>query len=507
MVQKQACRLLLTTAMSNRAISRLVGKSHNTINKWRERLRVHGLAWEHVKAMTPQDLNRVLNAGRLNARKTFVEPDWATVHEELAKPSVTLTLLYEEYREGLTEGAMSESVFRRRYAEYTSTLNIVMRKPRRPGEELFVDYSGKRPFLINQQTGERRYVELWVGALGASRKTFATCTLTQQLPDFTGAHVKAFEFFGALPQTLVPDNLKPAVTSISRRDGHYINPTYQAFADFYDVTVLPTRPRRPTDKGSVENAVRLTQRWILARLRHRTFFSLEELNEAIYGLLEKLNSKPMRQRGNRSRNELFVELDLPVMRTLPQHRYEFAEWRIGVTIPKDYHVHVEGSYYSVPHHLVGKQVDLAVTESAVRVYQRTQLLATHIRSQEQDHIVTNPDHQPRAHRYAEDQMVEILTWAKCVGPNTHQFLIKHLELHSGARSTNAFKGVKRLSRDHGNARLELACARALLLQSISTSSLRSMLEHGIESKPIDDDFAVNDSILVHENVRGAANYQ
>ena len=507
MIQKQVCRLVLTTALSNRAVAECAGMSHNTVGKYRDRLRDLKLTWDQVNEMTQDDLDRRLNIGRERARKQFAEPNWAKVHEEMAKPNVTLTLLHEEYKDGLTERGMSESEFRRRYTAYKGTLNIVMRQPRRPGEELFVDYSGKRPFIVDTQTGAKQYVEMWVGVLGAGRKTFVHCSYSQQLRDFIGSHVKAFDYFGALPATVVPDNLKSAVTSVTRKNGHYINPTYQAFADHYDLTVLPTRPRRPKDKAAVENGVRLAQRWILARLRERTFFSLEELNGAIYALLAPLNDKPMRSRDNRSRNELFLELDLPMMRPLPVDSYEYAEWKLAVAVPKDYHVFFEANWYSVPHYLVQSRVDLRATTEVVQAFHRNQLVATHARCHERDQIRTKPEHQPPAHRaYGEDQLLDVLSWAQSAGKSVHLFLIAHLKQHGGVRSVNAFKGVKRLARDYGNERLELACCRALKMNSISTSSLKSMLARGIEATPLHDE-AANDPVATHENVRGAANYE
>jgi transposase len=508
MVQKNLCRLLLTTDLSNREIGQRCNISHNTAGRYRERLREEGLTWEQVSELSQEALDAHLNNGRERARKKFVEPDWSHVHAELPRPGVTITLLHEEYAEGLDSGHMSDREFRRRYDRYKRSLGVVMRQARRPGAELFVDYSGKRPSITDPETGVRTPVELWVGVLGSSRKTFAYCTVSQQLPDWIDAHVHAFEFYGAIPEHLVPDNLKSAVVMISRKDGHYINRTYQAFADHYDVMVMPTRARKPKDKAAVESGVRIAQMWILARLRNRTFFSLHDLNRAIAELLVILNSKPMRTRGGKSRNELFEEIDRPVMRSLPVQPYEYAEWKVGVSVPQDYHIVWERNYYSVPFSLVTRKVNVRVTSTTVEAYYRDQLVATHARSYGVDGVFAKKEHQPPAHQlYGEEQMAELVAWAETVGTAVHHFMQQHQQAHSAAASMQAFRGLKRLARDFGAERLDRACARALRMRATAITSVRSMLSRGIENTPLQEDTAANDPIAPHQNVRGAADYE
>lgn len=507
MVQKNLCRLLLTTDLSNREIAQRCHCSHNTVGRYRDRLREEGLTWNQVSDLTEAAIDARLNNGRERVKKKFVEPDWSHVHEELHRPGVTITLLYEEYALGLDAGHLSDREFRRRYDRYRRGLGLVMRQARRPGEELFVDYSGVRPSITDPDTGVKTPVEMWVGVLGSSRKTFVTCTMSQQLPDWIDAHVLALNFYGVLPQHLVPDNLKSAVVRISRKDGHYINPTYQAFADHYDLMVLPTRARHPKDKAAVENGVRLAQRWILARLRNRIFFSLHELNQAIAELVETLNSKPMRSRGGKSRNELFEEIDRPAMRPMPVQAYEYAEWKIGLTVPQDYHVAWEQHYYSVPHNLVGRKVNLRITSLTIEAYCRDQRVATHVRSSDVGGVTTNREHQPPAHRlYGEERLAEMIAWAESSGAAVDQFTRQHMRLYSAAASMQAFRGLKRLARDYGAERLEQACARALRMKAITVTSVRSMLARSIESLPLQADAANDPAIPAHDNVRGAAHY-
>lgn len=506
---KNLCRLLLSTKLSNREIGEKCGISHNTVGRYRNLLAHQELAEGSVIRMTDSELDAILNTGRRLRRKRFVEPNWEMLYADLERGrGLTVTLLYEEYMSSAGEAGMSEREFRRRFDRYKRTRGLVMRQPLRPGEQLFVDYSGKRPYVTDAETGEVVAVELWVGVVGSSRKTYAYATRTQQLPDWIDAHSRALEYFGACPLYLVPDNLKSGVVSYSRRDGHYINPTYQEFAEHYDIMVLPARPAKPKDKAAAENGVRVAQRWILAWIRNRVFFSIEELNASIHDLLQALNEKPMRGRDGKSRNELFLELDQPAMKPLPLERYEFAEWKIGLTVPNDYHVQWRGNYYSVPHHLTSSKVDLRAKAHTIDIYHRHHLVASHLRSFGQGEIITNKEHQPPAHRmYGQDQWPDLQAWADGIGADVRAFLDSHFQHHPPVASVQAMKGLRRLARDYGADRLNRACSRANRMHVTTIAAVRSMLARGLEDKPLRADGALQNPIAAHENVRGASSYE
>ncbi len=508
---KDLCRLLLTTTLSNREVAAAGSVSHNTAGRYRSRLTEEGLGWTEVREMSETALEQRLNDSRQRHRKRFVEPDFAHVHAELRRAGVTLVLLYEEYAAGNDAGVMSEREFRRRYEAYERSLGIVMRQPRAPGYQLFLDYSGKRPHVTNPVTGEQTPVELFVAVMGASRKTFAYATATQRLPDWIGANIAAMEFYEGVPALLVPDNLKSAVVSVSRKDGHVINPSYAEMAAHYDSVVMPTRPRKPKDKAPVEIGVLLTQRWIIARLRHRIFYTLADLNAAIAELLERMNNRPMRGHGNKSRNQLFDELDRPALKPLPEQRYEFADWKLDVVVSQDYHVMWQEHYYSVPYRYVGAKVRVRATASTVEVFHKNAAfpIATHVRTDEAGQCSTLEEHQPDAHRaYAQGQMSDLTAWAEKAGPQVHAFVKNHIEKHRRtALSAQAIRGLRTLERVYGLSRLEAACARAVRMHATSTSSVRSMLERGIENTPLRGEDAANDPLPAHENVRGAASYE
>ncbi|MGA9883908.1 MAG: IS21 family transposase, partial [Candidatus Acidiferrales bacterium] len=270
-----------------------------------------------------------------------------------------------------------------------------MRQQHVAGDKAFVDYSGKRVPIADPATGEVRLAEIFVAVLGASNFTYAEATWTQSLPDWIGAHVRMFRFYGAAPRLLVPDNLKSAVNKASFYDPE-VNRSYAAMAAHYSVGILPARPKRPRDKAAVEAGVRFAQSYILGRLRNVTFFSLAECNAAIAGAVERMNGREMRRLGV-SRRQLFETVERPVMQALPQDDYEYAEWhlaRVGI----DYHVEVQGFLYSVPHSLLREQVDTRATTRTIEIFHRGKRVAAHTRRYGGPRHGTLPEHMPSAHR-------------------------------------------------------------------------------------------------------------
>lgn len=291
-----------------------------------------------------------------------------------------------------------------------------MRQHHTAGDKVFVDYSGKRISIADPATGEIRMAEIFVAVLGASNYTYAEATFTQQLPDWIGAHVRMFRFLGGLPRLVVPDNLKSGVNKSSFYDPE-VNRSYAKMAAHYDVGILPARPRHPRDKAAVQVGVRFAQSYILGRMRHRTFFSLAECNGAIGEVLERMNTRPMR-RLNVSRRDLFESLEQPALRPLPETEWEYAEWRLA-RAGLDYHVEVEGFYYSAPHALIRAQVDVRITARIVEIFHRGKRVAAHQRRYNGRRHGTEPDHMPAAHRrYAEWSPERFGRWARTIGPNT-----------------------------------------------------------------------------------------
>lgn len=380
-----------------------------------------------------------------------------------------------------------------------------MRQVHRAGEKCFVDYAGHTIPVIDRRTGEIRAAQIFVAVLGASNYTYCEATWTQTLPDWIDSHVRMLEHFQAVPAILVPDNLRSGVTR-SHRYEPLINATYADMAAHYRVAVLPARVYHPRDKAKAEVGVQVVERWVLARLRHQTFFSLAELNGEIDSLRERLNTRAFRKLPG-TRQALFTTLDRPAMKALPESRYVFAEWR-RARVHIDYHIEVGGHYYSVPYQLVGQQLEVRLTAHTVEVLHKGSRIASHVRSPVKGRHTTVTSHMPKAHReYAEWTPQRLIAWATHTGPATAQ-LITHV-MESRAHPQQGFRsclGIMRLGKIYGTERLEAACTRATALGTSSYRSLESMLRQGLEREPLPARSEQSDPIT-HTNVRGPGYYQ
>lgn len=379
-----------------REIGRRVGVARSTIQDNLKRAAAAGLSWPLPDELTDDALEKRLFArvGVRSGLRRLVEPDWAELARELKRPGVNMTILWEEYR-AVHPAGYGYSRFCDLFRGFERRLTPVMRQHHVAGDKVFVDYSGKRIGIVNPTTGEIREAEIFVGVLGASNLTYAEATWTQKLADWTGAHVRMFRFFGGTPRLLVPDNLKSGVNKASFYDPE-INRTYGALASHYDVGVLPARPRKPRDKAKVEAGVRFAQSYILGRLRRQTFFSLAECNAAIATVIETMNGRPMRKFGV-SRRELFEKIERQALSPLPETDWEFAEWR-RARVNLDYHVEIEGFFYSAPHALIHAEVDLRVTARLIEVFYRGQRVGLHERRYGGRRHGTDPEHMPSSHR-------------------------------------------------------------------------------------------------------------
>jgi transposase len=336
---------LKTAGLSGNEIARRVGIAPSTVRLTLKRLTDAGLGWPLPAAITDAALEAQLftAVGKKQGHRRCAEPDWAALHRELKRKHVTLQMLWDEYIEQHPDG-YRYSRFCELYRGWASRISVTMRQTHAGGDKLFVDYAGDTvPVIIDRLTGETRPAQIFVAVLGASNFTYAEASWTQALADWIGAHIRAFEAIGGVPNLLVPDNTKVAVIKACLYEP-LVNRTYAEMAAYYDTAVLPARPRRPRDKAKVEAAVLIVERWLLGRLRHRRFYSLAELNSAIGDFLRQLNEKrPIRRLGG-TRRELLEEFDRPHLKGLPSEPYSFAEWRLR-RVGVDYHVLVEAHFY------------------------------------------------------------------------------------------------------------------------------------------------------------------
>jgi transposase len=472
------------------------------------RARTAGLEWPQVEALSDEALEARLYrrpAGPAAAAPRPL-PDCAYLHAERRKPGVTLELLHLEYLEQHPTG-YRYTQFCEIYRRWLARRGLTMRQVHRAGDKAFVDYAGQKPRLVDPLTGAIEEVELFVAALGASNYTYAEATRTQQVPDWIASHERALAFFEGVPGALVCDQLKSGVVVPCRYEPR-LQRTYEEFAQHYGTTILPARPGKPRDKAKVEAGVLVAERWILARLRHETFFSLGTLNARIAELCADLNRRRMR-RYQASRQELFERLDRPALRPLPAEPFVYGEWAVaGVNI--DYHVEIHRHYYSVPHTLLHERVEVRVSATTVEIFHHGQRIAAHRRDDTPGRHTTIPAHMPKAHQHHLEWTPSRLTqWAATIGPQTAALVTAILadrpHPEQGYRSC---LGLRRLARRHGPARLEAACARAVAVGARSYRHVDSILKHGLDRLPGAE--APPPRLgppPVHEHLRGPAYYQ
>src|SRR5690606_16988375 len=383
---------LKAEGFSDRQIAASIGSARSTVQECLSRARAASIAWPLPPELTEAALHERLYRRSVPLSRT-PQPDVTYLHAELKRPGVTRMLRWEEYKTPPPDG-WQYSVFCDQYRRWLARQDVVLRQEHLPGDKAFVDYAGQTVPITDRLTGEVRHAQVFIAVLGCSNYSFAEATWTQTLPDWLGSHVRALAYFGGSPAAWVPDNLKSAVTK-ARRYEPELNRAYQEFAEHYGVAILPARVRKPRDKAKVETGVLIVERWILARLRNHTFFSLQDLNAAIATLLERLNTRPFKKMVG-CRRSRFMELEQPALRALPPRPYEFAEWRRAKVHP-DYHIEVIRAYYSVPYRLVGEQVDVRLTAGAVEVFHDGHLVAAHARASERGRRSTRSAHRPDKH--------------------------------------------------------------------------------------------------------------
>ena len=490
--------------VSTREIGRLLGVARSTIQDNLKRVATAGLQWPLPEEATDELLElQLFGRSRFTpGQRRRVEPDWAALARELKRPGVSMMILWEEYREA-QPGGYGYSRFCDLLRGFERRLTPVMRQHHVAGDKVFVDYSGKRIGIADPATGEIREAEIFVAVLGASNLTYAEATWTQQLADWTGAHVRMFRFFGGAPRLLVPDNLKSGVNKASFYDPQ-INRTYGAMAAHYSVGVLPARPYKPRDKAKVEAGVRFAQSWILGRLRHQAFFSLAECNAAIALAMQRMNERPMRKLGV-SRRELFEQIEREALQKLPDEDWEFAEWR-RARVNLDYHIEVHEFLYSVPHALIRAEVDVRVTARAIEIFFRGARVGVHQRRYMGPRHGTHADHMPASHRHYADWTPDRLRrWAGKFGPNTEGLIAAVLA--SRKHPEQGFRtclGILRLYRGVDPARAEAVSARALEVGALASKAVASLLA-GKRGRPAAKDGGQT-TLFDHANLRGPGYY-
>ena len=491
---------------SHREVARSQGVSVGTVSATLRRAQEAGVSdWAAVESLSEADLGARLYRPACSGSRPTPDPLW--IHTERQRKGVTLDLLHHEYLAQHPDG-YRYTQFCEIYRRWCKKRRLSMRQVHRAGEKLFVDYAGHKPKVVNRNTGEEREVELFVAALGASSFTYAEATETQRVADFIGSHSRALAFFGGVPELVIPDQLKSGVTRACRYEPG-VQRSYDEWSRHYGTTIVPARTRKPRDKAKVEVAVQVVERWILARIRNETFFSLGELNTRIAELLEELNARTMRAYGQ-SRRERFDAIDRPALRPLPHESFELAEWK-QARVNLDYHVELHRAFYSVPHALVHERVEIRFTATSVEVFHKGQRVALHRRPSyfAPGGYATIPAHMPKAHRqHLAWSPTRLIHWGQSVGPKTGELIEAILEHRphpeQGYRSC---LGILRLAKQYGNQRLEAACDRAVRVRARSYRHVQSILKNGLDRVPLPKAELETQALpLTHENVRGGDYY-
>ena len=430
------------------------------------------------------------------------EPDWSHIHRELKRKGVTLHLLWMEYRTLHPDGYVY-SRFCQLYRKWHGQVDPVLRQDHRGGQKLFVDFAGQTVTIVDSVQCIKWQAPVFVATMGASNYSYAEVVRSQDLESWVGAHINTFEFLGGVPHVIVPDNIKSGVSRSCRYDPD-LNPTYQELAMHYGNVVIPARPSKPRDKAKVESAVGVVSKWILAPLRDREFFSLREANQAISERLTMLNEKPF-QKIDGSRKSMFDLVDRPALKPLPPERYVIARWK-KARVNVDYHIQLEGNYFSVPYQMVREEVDVRFTDKIVEILWKGKRVASHMRPASKGKYVTEPAHRPASHqKHLEWTPSRLIRWASEVGPATAEVVKTILESkphpEQGYRSC---LGIMSLAKRYPHERLEAASKRALATHAVFYQSIKSILSNGLDRLAVDPPSEL--STPPHENIRGAAYY-
>ena len=505
---KEVLRLRYELKLGYQQIGRSCAIAVSTVHKYLKRAEAAGLSWPLAEgwdeARIETTLLRRAESAVEETKPARTPPDFAAIHQELrSNKNVTLQLLWEEYQQANPDG-YRYSRFCDLYRRWRSKLDLVLRQEYKPGEKMFVDWAGTAIPVYDRYTGVAWPAPLFVAALGASSYTWAEATRDQQMEAWLGAHAHAFEHFGGIPALTVPDNTKTGVTKAHRYDPD-LNPTYYNFALHCGFGIVPARPRKPRDKAKVENAVQVAQRWIVAALRHRKFFSLEELNVAIRELLHKLNHRPFRKKDG-TRASVWEALDRPALKPLPMEPFDLSEWsRARVNI--DYHIAFDVNFYSVPYNLVQELVEIRSTPTTVEILHKGTRVASHLRSRGRGQAITNEEHRPKSHRaHLEWTPSRMVHWAETIGPNTARLFERimndkpHPEM--GYRGC---LGIIRLAEKYSAQRVEAASERALLTGACRYKSVESILKNSLDQSPLSPPPPA--STPPHDNIRGSEYFE
>lgn len=496
--------MYLVEKCSMRKIAARTGIPYSTIYDNIALSNAKGLSWQQVETMSEDVLENLLSSNE----KQRPLPDFAYIEKELKRAGVTLQLLWQEYKEEHHEG-YQYSRFCEMYESWRKINNVYTPIPHKAGEELFVDYSGDKMSFVCPSTNMPQEAEIFVAVLGASDRIYVEASRSQQLACWVESNINAFEYNQGVTELIIPDNLRSAITTPNRYEAT-VNKTYEEMGRHYNTFIVPARVVKPKDKSKVEQGVLITQREILAPLRNQTFFSLNELNQAIWERLAVVNNRPFQKRLG-SRESYYLEIEKSALKPLPESRYCYREWIPGLIVGQNHHVLANGHSYSVPFQYTKKSVDVALDIRMVEIFHKGQVIARHSRSFVKGESTTLYDHMPPRYQHYFDSYdrEKLLAKAQKVGPRTIAWVeeIFSLKRRPPKLIFHTVQGALTLAKEFGTDRLEAICGRAITLKIHSYKALKSMLVNGADNLPEPISGTIESHLPQdHENLRGAENF-
>jgi transposase len=459
-----------------------------------------GLSWPIAENL---DLEEIL-IGKKEEHPHKPLPVWNEIHREMKRKGVTLKLLWEEYKQRHHDG-YQYTQFSVKYKAWLGGQNLSMPQIHKAGEKMFVDYAGQTVPVDDPEKGPFE-AQIFVACLGASHYAYVEASRSQNKEDWLMAHVRAFAYMDGVPEIVVPDNLKSGVTRPCRYEPD-LNPSYLELANHYDTVIIPARPRKPKDKAVAETGVLVVERWILARLRNRSFRSLSALNEAIQQLIEIYNEKPFQKRPGSRRSE-YEEIDRPALKPIPSSRYSYGEWKKART-NVDYHIEVDRHYYSIPYKHHGKTLDVRISRYIIEAFYKGVRIMSHQRLHGRQRYATSREHMPPNHRWVAEWSPErFLTWGGDIGEHTRALIADVLSRKSPVQQTyRTCLGILTLAKRYGKQRLERASHRTLKYGVTNYQSVKSILDKGLDRLAIDGEAEDETPEPIHEQIRGPAYYK
>lgn len=500
--------LLRNNGIGLKAIAKAVGISRNTVKKY--------LRLIEVKGYDPQML---LNQQDHQVEALFAEPDQTSldrykaleamfpyIQSELRRTGVNRWLLWGEYKQKHPDG-YSYAHFCAYLRTWMMEQSATMHFEHKPGDRLYIDFAGKKLFIVDKETGELKKVEVYVATLGYSQLTYVEAVVSQKKEDFIMATQNALQFFGGVPRVLIPDNLKSAVHKANKYEAE-LNESFRDFANHYQTSVLPARSYKPRDKSPVEKAVNIIYTRIYAPLRNQVFYTIEDLNKAISELLEEHNQKHF-QREPVSRRDKFEQYERSTLAPLPAERYEIKQYK-WVTAMKNCHIHLseDKHYYSIPFRYIGRKVKLIYSDTIVSVFYNKQRIAFHKRDRKRFGYTTIREHLPSTHQFVSEWNPDkFIRWASAIDEKVKEYIERILE--SKTYPEQAYRscvGVLSQEKIFGRKRFIKAVERASYYQAYNYKIVERILKGQLEMLDLPDQEEKQISLPFHKNTRGADYY-